>query len=63
MWLYGTKFWWLGEPEGVIDRKRDPDGQYEELLKYDRQLTEEELEKYNMDDLNDVPDKWWNGAW
>lgn len=64
MWLYGTKFWWLGEPEGVIKRKRDPDGQFNELLKFDRRLTKEEIEKYELEDLNgeDVS-RWWKGNW
>lgn len=41
------------QPKGVIERMDDPSGRYYDILAYDRQLTEKELEDYELDDLNE----------
>ncbi len=69
-YLYGIIHWSFQEGleegkillDGLIDHKKDPDGQYFELLKYDRKLTPEEMKENDYEDLNDEPDKWWNGT-
>ena len=38
--------------KGLIERMDDPSGRYYDILTYDRQLTEKELEDYELDDLN-----------
>ena len=70
-YLYGIMHWPFKEGledgkillEGLIDHKRDPDGQFFELLKYDRELTKEECRKYDYEDLSDDAERWWNGDW
>ena len=39
------------QPKGVIERTDDPSGRYYDILAYDRQLTEKELEDYELDYL------------
>ena len=36
---------------GLVERKDDPSGRYHDILIYDRQLTEKELNDYEMDFL------------
>ena len=63
IYVYGSKQWWYGEPEDIVERKRDPDKQYNELFKMTRKLTQEELDKYHWDDLTEDGEQWWNGDW
>lgn len=37
------------QPKGVIDREDDESGRYYDILVYDRQLTDKELEDYELD--------------
>ena len=39
--------------DGFIERMDDPSGRYYDILAYDRQLAEKELEDYELDDLNE----------
>lgn len=39
--------------DGLIERMDDPAGKYYDILAYDRQLTKQELEDYELDDLNE----------
>ena len=45
------------QPKGVIERTDDPSGRYYDILTYGRQLTEKELEDYELDDLNEEGSK------
>ena len=38
---------------GFVERKDDKSGKYHDILVYDRELTNEELRDYELDDLND----------
>ena len=37
--------------KGLVDASEDPEGKYYNILTYDRELDEEELEQYELDDL------------
>lgn len=37
---------------GFIRREDDPDGKYYDILVYGRKLSEQELQAYELDDLN-----------
>ena len=39
--------------DGFIERTDDPSGRYYDILTYERQLTEKELEDFELDDLNE----------
>lgn len=37
--------------KGLVDASEDPEGKYYNILTYDRELSEAELEQYELDDL------------
>lgn len=37
--------------KGLIDASEDPEGKFYNILTYDRELTDEELEEYELEDL------------
>ena len=39
--------------KGFVAREDDPSGRYYDILAYDRPLTKDELEDYELDDLNE----------
>lgn len=41
------------QPRGVIDRKDDPTGRYYDIIIYDRELTDREVEAYELDCLGE----------
>lgn len=40
------------QPSGFVDRAEDPTGKYHDILIYSQPLTEDQLTKYDLDDLN-----------
>ena len=40
--------------EGLIETNDDPQGKYHTILKYNRQLTDEEISQYELDDLSGI---------
>lgn len=43
----------LCQPKGVIAREDDLSGRYHDILVYDRQLTEKELDDFELDPIED----------
>lgn len=44
--------------QGFIERIDDPSGRYYDILAYDRQLTQRELEDYELDFINEERSMW-----
>lgn len=44
--------------KGLIERLDDPSGRYYDILAYDRQLTQRELEDYELDFINEERSMW-----
>jgi len=42
------------QPKGCIDREDDESGRYYDIITYDRELTEAEMDEYELDFLGEV---------
>lgn len=42
------------QPKGCIDREDDESGRYYDIITYDRELTETEMDEYGLDFLGEM---------